>query len=174
MAPEVRGNSGIGSWGPAPAPLRAVLRPSWVMALALLFVHLGAVGCLVALSVSLSFKLAIVCAIFWSLASTLRHHALRWGTHSVIEINWTRHGDWQIRRFSGQWQQGLALASAYVHPTATVICLQRGGRRCASLVIVSGMLDQSSFRRLRVRLRLEALQATASTRHPTGGQRIQK
>jgi hypothetical protein len=172
VAPEVRGNSATGHWGPA--PFRAVLRPSWVMAFALLFVHLGAVGCLVALNVSLSFKLTIICAIVWSLASTLRHHAFRWGTNSVIEISWTRHGEWQIRRFSGQWQQGLALASAYVHPAATVICLQRGGRRYASLVIVSGMLDQSSFRRLRVRLRLEALQATASTHHPSGGQRIQK
>lgn len=172
MAPDIRHHRDTASW--IAGPLRVMLHPSWLVAFALLFVHLGAVGCLLALSLSLGFKLTIGCAILWSLAYTLCHHAFRCEANSVIEINWTGAGEWDIRRFSGQWQQGFALAFAYVHPLVTVICLQRDRWRNASLVVVSGTLEQSSFRHLRVRLRLEAAQAAAPPSRLSARQRIQK
>lgn len=97
--------------------------------------------------------LALVGVVLLSLHRAWRRHL---GTRRVTDAVWRADGSWELKTADGHTHDAGLAPQAYVSAYAVVLRfeLERGGTR--ALVILPDSLDGESFRRLRVRLRLEA------------------
>ena len=140
---------------PESAPLYLELHPSRIFALVLLVIHLGAAGCLLIVPLPWPVHIVAVGAILFSFRYTLFRWALQRHDKSVTALLWDDLGEWKLFFRSGEEVVRLepdTLVSSWL------VVLNFSATAAAghySAVILPDSLDRESFRRLRVRLRLD-------------------
>lgn len=143
------------------APLRLELGPSRALAAWLIVVHATPLILLPLLQMPLWLKLAIAAAVLYGLFAAWRRLLWRGHPDAVRTLLWSEAGHCQLTMNSGQ-QQRLSLASqAFILPWMVVLHFNTPQRRLRYLLVLSDMLDDEAFRRLRVRLRIEIDQGAA-------------
>lgn len=128
-------------------------RSRWLL-WALGIAHLGALV-LVAVLVELTVpgQLLLVSAVLLSLWLTLRQLGWLGKPAAISRVTWQADGDWVVETGNGDVVEGKLLPTSYVHPWLVVLNFRLEGKRgVRSVVLLRDSLDESSFRRLRVRL----------------------
>lgn len=136
-------------------PLRIEPRPSRWLAAAILFVYGGAV--LMTLLVPLSRWLAVPTAVAIAGAGwrTFVDRVLMSRAQAIIAVVWRDDGRWELQTRDGRRLPVALLPDSYVHPWLTVLNF-RGAARRRSVVLLPDSLDSQCYRRLRVRLGIDA------------------
>ena len=76
---------------------------------------------------------------------------------SIKRLTWRADGEWLLERVTGEKLTAELLPNAYVHPWLVTLALRDGASgEKIRLALFRDALDAELFRRLRVRLRLEA------------------
>lgn len=112
------------------------------------------------LSLSITFLLAAV--ILASLAGYWRRHASRMAPACIRSLVWEADGLCRLHLRDGTRCRTTLYRQAFVQPWLVILHLRGPGRRQRHLVVLPDMLDTTSFRRLRVRLRMELEQTDAA------------
>jgi len=81
-------------------------------------------------------------------------HASRTAPDCVRALSWEGDGSCHLEYVDGAACRATLYRQAFVQPWLVILQLEVAGRR-RSLVILPDMLDPATFRRLRVRLRME-------------------
>lgn len=134
------------------------LRASPTLALVFVLLHGGAVGLALFLPLPVLVRVALVVALTASLYHTLRQHALREWRRAVTAIAFSDASDECEIRFRGSpvWCPGR-LVDRWVHPRLAILVVRLTQSRWpVSVMIPADALGPESFRRLRVRLKLQA------------------
>lgn len=135
------------------APLRLDLRPSPVLAAALISSHGGALALLATVPLPGWAAAALAVLVAASLLRALARHALLWGREAVTGLVWEGDGAWTLVTRAGSQSPCHLSADSYVGPRLTV--LNFTGPRRRSVLVLPDRVAQEGFRRLRVRLMLE-------------------
>lgn len=139
-------------------PFRVVLRRSFLLVSALLFMHGGALLWLFSFALPLWFKLTAAAVTAISLLLQLRLHLLQKGRGAVIALEWDGGEEWRLQLAEGGYITARLLGSSFV--TAWLIVLnfkpEAGCRRMLPVIIMTDTIDTSSFRRLTSKLRRAA------------------
>ncbi len=132
------------------------------MATWLLLVHTGAILMLPFAALPLPATLAVAAGILVSLAWYWPRHASRTAPACIRTLSWNADGTCHLQRQDGGACLATLRRQAFVQPWLVILQLREAGYLCRYLVIVPDMLDPASFRRLRVRLKLELGQTDES------------
>ena len=138
-------------------PLDLEPRPSRLLLWAVGLAHLGAL-ILVTVLVELTIpgQLILVSAVLLSLWFTARQLGWLGKPAAIRRVTWQGDGTWLVEMGSGEVVEGKLLPTSYSHPWLVVLNFRIEGKRVArSVVLLRDSLDESSFRRLRVRLGVE-------------------
>jgi hypothetical protein len=127
--------------------LRVDLRPSRLLAVALILVHALAL-CAVWASLSGWPRYLAGAAVLASLARTLQSG---WRQVAALELREDGRASWKTRQ--GTWQEGALGRSHFVSPLLVVVDLEEGTGRPQRLVVPADSAAADDFRRLRVWLR---------------------
>jgi hypothetical protein len=131
--------------------LHIKLRPSRWLALALLFVHGGALGLLPAVVLPPWVALVLACAVLGSMMHSLNTYALLRSKRSVVHVIWEEEGHWTLLQGDGTAHAAELSPAAYVHPQVVILNFRsEGGRR--SVIMLRDSVDPTTLRRLRARL----------------------
>ncbi len=139
-------------------PLHLELRPSRILAALLLAVHGGAAGCVLIVPLPWPMHMVLVGAVLFSLYRTASRRALLASHRAVTRLVWDELGEWVVVFGNGDELPAHLLPDSFVSPLGVVLNLASlvpPGRY--AVVILPDSLDRNSFRRLRVRLRLEGV-----------------
>jgi hypothetical protein len=143
------------------APLHLELGASRVLAAWLVAVHASPLFLLPLLQLPLWLMLAISFAVLYSLFYAWRRQVRRAHPDAVRTVHWKDAGCCYLTLYSGQ-QLAVSLASqAFILPWMVVLHFKTPQRRLRYLLVLSDMLDEEVFRRLRVRLRIATDQGEA-------------
>jgi len=160
------------------SPLHIELKPSATLSYVLIFMHLGALLCVLPLDLSPGIRIAMAIAVIVSFILTFggRWHwfphtlvtlmSPRWGQSDFNSVGWNNvvwdaDDKWvfigsQGREPDSSYQASL-LAGSFVHPKLTVLNFVIHGvpwyQRRKALVLLTDNMDATVFRHLRVRLR---------------------
>ncbi|MCB1874538.1 MAG: hypothetical protein KDH88_01030 [Chromatiales bacterium] len=85
----------------------------------------------------------------------VRKHARLLHPASLVGLVWDAGGEWILRRRDGQEFKACLLGDSLLTARLVILNFSRSRWRRVSLVIPPDRLDKESFRRLRVRLRIE-------------------
>ena len=136
-------------------PLRLELHTSRLLLILLLFAHGGAL--LLCLSPAFFPFVRLVFILFVGL-SLLFVYRRFYSANIPKSLVWDEDGIWRLRGQNGTWQEAELLPESYVSPYLVILNLRYlDGRRCPAQVLFYDSLDNESFRRLKVRLRLEGV-----------------
>jgi hypothetical protein len=134
--------------------VRANLRPSWSLAVALNAVHAGAAATLLHLDLSLELKLAGAAAVLASLCHAVWRNALLRGHRAIIALEIDDQENGAICARDGIWHEVKVLGTSYVTPRLTVINIRRAGARLPlHVLLTTDNVDPDDFRKIRVLLR---------------------
>ena len=134
--------------------LRVILKPSRLLAAALVAAHTAAAATLIPLALPVWAKASIVLLIATSLAHGLWRHAWLRGDASVIAIELMEDDRAAFETGDGVRHEAGVLGTTYVTSKLCVVNLRVAGCLFARhAVVVADNLDAESFRQLRVRLR---------------------
>ena len=134
--------------------VRANLRPSRLIAVALSAVHAGAAATLLPLDLPMPLRIAGVVAIVANLAHALWRHWLLRGRRAIVMIEIIDQRNGAICGRDGIWHDAKVLGTTYVTPALTVINVRRPGARLASHVLLTiDNVPAEDFRKIRVLLR---------------------
>ena len=134
--------------------VRASLKPSPLLAIALAAVHLSAGAILVPLDLPVALKGAVALIIGVSLCRSVWRYALLRGRHSIVAVEVCDQENGAVSRRDGLWEEVTILGTTYVTPTLTVINARPVGARFAShLLLTPDNLAPDDFRQIRVLLR---------------------
>ena len=143
------------------APLRLELGPSRTLAAWLVVVHASPLFVLPLLQLPHWLKLLISVAVLYSLFDAWRRQVQRAHPDAVRTVHWKHPGNCELTLNSGQ-QLAVSLSTqAFILPWMVVLHFRTPQRRFRYLLVVSDMLDEEVFRRLRVRLRIAMDQGEA-------------
>jgi len=137
------------------APLQLEIKPSRILLVVLLLLHLLAVVILITLPIPviMTFVLSIVLILIG--AHLISLHALRSSENAVTKIIWDANDEWLL---SGSVRQNVKvdlLGNSYVHPQLTILRFKEPGKMWSnSVVLLKDNIDENDFRQLRVRLNL--------------------
>ncbi len=135
-------------------PFRVTLKPSLLLLATLLFMHGGALIWLITFVLPLWLKLVVAAVISASLVLQLRRHLLHKGDRVVIGLLWDGGDAWQLQRAEGEPLSAQLLGSSFVNPWLIVLNFKiESSRRMLPVVIMTGAIDSTSFRRLTSKLR---------------------
>ena len=138
--------------------LRVALRPSPVVGLALVVVHVGAALGALALPLPPWSAWLVAGALIPSAWRSLGRHALRRGPRAIAGIAHSDSGGWRLRTAQGERIEGGVLSSAFVHPRLIVVSFSTPRGRFGVL-LPEGAVDADESRRLRIALRRLAARA---------------
>ncbi len=93
-----------------------------------------------------------------SLAWHWPRHVKRTSPQSIQTITWGEGRACRLRLRDGTEQDVTLGSTAFVQPWLVIIHFHGRGWRCHYLLLLPDMLDRNTFRRLRVRLRMELRQ----------------
>jgi hypothetical protein len=131
--------------------LHVKLRPSRRLALALLFIHGGALALLPTVAAPPWLTLVFAFGVVASLVHALRKYALLRDKHAVVHVVWEAEGHWTLLYADGTAHAAELLPGAYVHPQLVVLNFRtETGKR--SVVLLRDSVDAATLRRLRARL----------------------
>lgn len=127
----------------------------------LMLVH-GIPLCLLpALQLSPWLDLLIVAAVLYSLLEGWRRHIRRSHPDSVRTVTWTEAQQCRLGLSSGRLVDVELASQAFILPWLVVLHFNTPQRHYRYLPVLPDMLDETVFRRLRVRLRIAMDQGTA-------------
>ncbi len=138
------------------APLYLELHPSRIFAAVLLVVHGGAAVCALIVSLPWLVRVLFVGFILFSLRHTIFRWALIRHNKAVTALLWDDLGEWTLFSKNGKQMAVRLEPGSFVSPWWVVLdfsAIDAPGRYSA--VLFPDSLDRESFRRLRVRLRLD-------------------
>ena len=150
-------------------PLHLDLSPSLLSAVVLIVLHLLAMVCIFLLPFPVFYLLATGLLLVHSLWQTLLN-VLLIHKSAITSLVWKNDNDWLVNLRSGELVYANLLSSSYVHPDMTVLNfrLQRQNKMVSgflseivsryqskSVVLLTDNIDKDSFRRLRVRLKIQ-------------------
>jgi hypothetical protein len=141
--------------------LRLELGPSRALAVWLIVVHATPLVLLPLLQLPHWLNLAIAAAVLCGLFAAWRRQVWRGHPDAVRTVLWKEAGHCLLTLNSGQQQRVSLAAQAFILPWMVVLHFNTPQRRLRSLLVLSDMLDDETFRRLRVRLRIEIDQGAA-------------
>ncbi len=120
---------------------------------------LGVYGCTALVAALLPLPVHGRCLlVLWLLLSLAWHwprHARRTSPRCVQVMTWKEGRACHVRLRNGTGQDVTLAGAAFVQPWLVIIHFHGTGWRRHSLLLLPGMLDADTFRRLRVRLRME-------------------
>lgn len=119
--------------------------------------HSGAIVCAILLdAIPVWTRLLLVSAMLLSLWHTAHQQGWLQQTAAIRRATWQANGDWFVETGKGELLEARLLPSSYSHPWLVVLNLRLEGRRLPrSLVLMRDSLDETTFRRLRVRLEVD-------------------
>lgn len=136
-------------------PLRLELKPSRYLYLLILISYGGASLLLWLTPLWWVLKLLLTLLLLGDGRRQLRRHVWYRPPAAIQELIWKEDGRW-VRPGAGTIQDTeLTLKQSFVHPRLVVLNFAAGRWRTNSVVILPDALDRDTFRRLRVRLRVE-------------------
>lgn len=139
-------------------PLVLEPRPSrWLLSLTL-FAHGGAIAVLLALDAwSWWLRLLPVLPVLVALWLSLGRLGWRDGDLRIRRLVWQTGNEWRLETGAGEARTASLLPSSVVHPWLVVLHLRVEGYRLPRAVVLApDSLDDMVFRRLRVRLTIDA------------------
>ena len=139
---------------PFSAPVRLAVPASRVTAL-LIILPLLFVSVMVFWFTPWPWYLAILPGLFCAALAGyfLKLHYCQQLPRSVLEINQDGQGQWAIRCYAGEWQLAKLMPDSFVS-TVLVIMNFTVEKRRYTVILPAGCLDDDTFRRLRVRIRV--------------------
>lgn len=135
-------------------------RSLWLGVL-LLLAHGGSLGVLFLVPLPVYAAWAAALIVLASMAWGIRRHALRLDRNAIVRLVWDADDAWLLVTAAGRELAAVLMTSSYVHPWLAVLNFQTEGTgvrrlwRRRSVVLLPDALDAESFRRLRVRLRID-------------------
>ena len=136
------------------------IKVSRLLTCALLFVHLGGMGLLLAVPVSWLIRLALWALLGMSLYQSLCIHAWRQGPSAIETIEMDGEGVVSVRFAEKDDWHACQITSRFVHPWLTLLSLKIEDRRWpVSLAIAADAVEPEPFRRWRVALKLQRVPA---------------
>lgn len=138
--------------------LRLRPRRSPVLGLALVALHLLALGVLWLLPLQLGWRLALSLACLLSLGYSLWARVLGWAPWSLREAIWSDKG-WRLRFRDGRVREALLLPSTLIMPRLVILNFRVGWLSQHHLILTEALIAPELLRRLRARLRLQRLSA---------------
>lgn len=138
-------------------PFRVVLKRSFLLAAAQLFIHGGALFWLFSFALPLWLKLVVAAVIIASLMLQLRTHLLLKGRRAVTALLWEGGDEWQLQSAQGETLHATLLGSSFVNVGLIVLNFRiESSRRMLPVIIMTDTIDSTSFRRLTSKLRRAA------------------
>ncbi len=138
-------------------PLRLELKPSPVLLSVLTVAHMGAAGLLLTTSLPAWATSCLALSVLASFLWLATRYALLMQPGAVVWLLWRTGNDWLIGARNGTRTTAHLNPESFVRPWLTVLLLApASGGPTRNVVIFPDSLDAESFRRLRVRLRLES------------------
>lgn len=134
--------------------LRVPLRPSRLLAYALIAAHGASVCVLIPLDVAIGLKLGGVVMIALGLAHSLWRIVLLRHARALIAIQLDEGDRLNVQTRDGQWHEARILGTTYVRPAVIVLNLSVPGCRLARHVVIApDSAHPAALRRMRVWLR---------------------
>ncbi len=137
-------------------PLHVRPHSSRQLALALLLIHAAAMAAVLSLPLPPWLTLAIAGSVIMSLYYTFNTHVLGRGRSALGSAVWEREGDWTLMSAYGEAMPAQLRPTSYAHPRLLLLNFATQAHGSRSLVLMPDSLDARTFRRLLVRLRLQA------------------
>ena len=139
-------------------PLILEPHPSRWLLFLMLFAHGGAIVVLLALDEwPWPLQLSLVVMVLTSLWFVLGRQGWRKMPGQIRRLVWSTDNDWQLVLRNGKTLHAELRPSSFLHPWLVVLSLRVEGRRLPqSLALARDSLDETTFRRLRVRLTTES------------------
>ncbi|MEW5756941.1 MAG: protein YgfX [Pseudomonadota bacterium] len=136
-------------------PLRLELKPSRYLYLLILIGYGGALLLLWLTPLWWPVKLLLTLALLGDGWRQVRRHV--WYRHcaAIPALIWHEDGRWVVPGDGTREDSELTLKQSFVHPWLVVLNFAAGRWRTNSVVILPDALEHDTFRRLRVRLRME-------------------
>jgi len=135
-------------------PFRGALKGSLLLAIALIFIHGGALFWLFSFVLPLWVKFVVAPVIIGSALQQLRCHLLQKGKRAVTGLEWDGGDEWQLQMAQGQSISARLLGSSFVSPWLIVLNFKTAtSRRLLPVIIMADTIDSTSFRRLTSKLR---------------------
>ena len=130
-----------------------VLKPSYLLAVLLSLIHLGAVIIIIALSFPWFFILPLIILISISLVKNLYRYALRLSTNAIVEVWRKDNNEWILRTKQGEVIGAHLQENSYRSLYLVVLNFKRVDTdKKISVVILPDVLAKTAFRRLRAQL----------------------
>ena len=142
------------------APLQLDPRPSRRLATLALLVYGGALAAMASLALPWWAVAGITSAVLLAFVRFLREHVLRADPRAVLKLVWDRDGQWTLVTAQGVMEATL-ISPGVVYPELVILRFRRvpggpRGRRHTTVLLLPDSLDRRTFRRLRMRLEMEA------------------
>ncbi len=143
-------------------PLELDPRPSRRLGVFALVVYGGALAVMAALALPWWGVVAVTGAVLVEFVRFFREHVLRSGPRAILKLIWDEDGRWTLFTARAAFEAVLLPASV-VYPELVILRFRfvpRAAdglpRRRATVLLLPDSLDRRSFRRLRMRLEMEA------------------
>lgn len=137
------------AWG---LPLSLRLRPSRFAVMVLAVIHGMAIAAIAVSYIASFVKAILLVLIAYSLATSLRRHALRRGSDAVVSLTLRERGELDIGYGDGRRIAFRLDSSSMVLHWLMALRLRQQHKSC-SLFLLPDMLEDASWRRLLVHLR---------------------
>jgi len=136
-------------------PFRIILKTSFILNCALLFMYFGAFYWLWAFDLNLLVKLVFLAALIVAFINHTRQYLFKNSKRAVIKLVWLDQNQWHLNTATGETIKAELLGSSFVNPCLIVLNFKpEQGGRMLPVVIMPDCVDSTTFRRLSVKLRL--------------------
>lgn len=136
-------------------PLRLELKPSRVLFLVLLVLHLAALALTYYLFSNVFLLLFIAALLIFSGYFVLAGAALKKTSSAVVKLVWDANNEWILETKVGETLNAELMRDSYINSFITVLIFKCEGRMLNThVVLLKDNVDVNTFRRLRVRLKV--------------------
>jgi hypothetical protein len=136
-------------------PLRLTPYYSNQLAGYLLATHLIALLTIIAVVRPWWFAIWLVVVTLFSLIHSYRRHLQYRGKNTVRSVEINGQNEWRIQQADGVEVTAQLQSNSYIHPRLSVLNFRNEQGRRQSLVLLPDGIDAATFRRLRVRLKMQ-------------------
>jgi len=147
-------------------PFRIILKRSFILNGALLFMYLGTFYWLSAFNLNIAIKLVLFAVITAGFVTHVRQYLLRNSKRSVNNLLWQDQNQWQLTTATGEMIKARLLGSSFVNPWLIVLNFKpEQGGRMLPVVIMSDGVNRTTFRRLSAKLRMYGAEVVNDSDH---------
>ena len=139
--------------------MEVLLVPSRILPRLLIAAHVGAAVCVLLLDLGAVLQSFLAALVLFSAGCDIRSRLSAAGCHRLYKL--TIHSSDEICLVSGRGTSvcGRVSIERLVHPLAICFCLERDSGAAIPVLVVRDMCSEQVFRRLRVRLRRQRIEA---------------